>query len=276
MASYVKRLSYFVIASIRENCSVGIVDSHPELDVRGFTASLMPGQIAPALFQALPDVIFWVKAANGRFVYVNQAFCHEVANLSEEEVLGLRDDDIFPPTLAKVFLKGDQEVLASRKAKINKLELVPNRMGGVEWRATSKIPLQDTDGEWVGTAGISRKMGYGERSSTSGGHHKLEVIVEAIHENLHRSVSIVDLAEAASVSVSTLERLFRDHMNTTPRKFMLQVKMSAACDWLMNSEMQVKEIATRLGYQEHGNFTRSFNKLMGMSPSAYQEFYKKK
>ena len=102
------------------------------------------------------------------------------------------------------------------------------------------------------------------------------MIVEAIHENLHRSVSIVDLAEAASVSVSTLERLFRDHMNTTPRKFMLQVKMSAACDWLMNSEMQVKEIATRLGYQEHGNFTRSFNKLMGMSPSAYQEFYKKK
>jgi len=249
---------------------------HPELDTKGFTANLMPGQIAPALFQALPDVIFWIKDAEGRFVYVNQAFCHEVAKMSAEEVLGLKDDDIFPPTLAKVFLLGDQKVLAAREARLNKLELLPNRMGGVEWRSTSKIPLQDAQGHWVGTAGISRKMGYSERPPTSGGQHKLEVIVAAIHENLQQSVSITSLAKAASVSVSTLERLFREHMDTTPRKFILQVKMSAACDWLMNTEMQVKEIANTLGYEEHGNFTRAFTKLMGMSPRAYQEFYKKK
>ena len=248
----------------------------PDLDAKGFTASLMPGQIAPALFQALPDVIFWIKDEDGRFMYVNQAFCYEVGKSSEEEMHGLRDDDVFPPTLAKVFRRGDKEVLVSRKAHLNKPELVPSRMGGVEWRTTSKIPLQDKEGNWVGTAGISRKMGYGERPPTSGGHQRLEAIVAVIHKNLHKSVSVADLSDAASISVSTLERLFREHMNTTPRKFILQVKMSAACDWLMNSEMQVKEIANRLGYQEHGNFTRAFTKLMEMSPSAYQEFYKKK
>ena len=247
-----------------------------ELNAKGFTANLMPGQIAPALFQALPDVIFWIKDSVGRFVYVNQAFCHEVAKMSEGEVLGLKDDDVFPPALAKVFLRGDQQVLESRKAILNKPELVPNRMGGVEWRATSKIPLQDIKENWVGTAGISRKMNYGERLPTSGGQHKLEVIVGAIHENIQQRVSIASLAEAASISVSTLERLFRDHMDTTPRKFMLQVKMSAACDWLMNTEMHVKEIATGLGYEEHANFTRAFTKTMGMSPRAYQKFYKKR
>ncbi|MBK1830639.1 AraC family transcriptional regulator [Verrucomicrobiaceae bacterium R5-34] len=251
------------------------MDEHPELDAKGFTATLMPGQIAPALFQALPDVIFWIKDAEGRFVYVNQAFCHEVAKMSEDEVLGLKDGDIFPPTLAKVFLRGDQRVLKSRKPKLNKPELLPNRMGGVEWRSTSKIPLQDLEGNWVGTAGISRKTGYSEQLPTSGGQRKLSVIVAAIHDNLQHQVSITSLAQAASISVSTLERLFREHMDTTPRQFILQVKMSAACDWLMNTEMQVREVANALGYEEHANFTRAFTKLMGMSPRAYQEFYKK-
>ncbi len=247
-----------------------------DIDFKGFISCLMPGQIAPALFQALPDVIFWIKDAEGRFVYVNQAFCHEVAQLSEQEVLGLRDDDIFPKNSAKVYRRGDREVLESQQARLNKPELVPSRMGGVEWRATSKIPLQDTEGQWIGTAGISRKMGYGERPPTSGGHQRLDAIVAVIHENLHRSLSVADLADAASISVSTLERLFREHMNTTPRQFILQVKMSAACEWLINTEMQVKEVSSRLGYREHGNFTRAFTKLMEMSPSSYQKLYKKK
>ena len=248
----------------------------PELYAKGFTEKLMPGQIAPALFQALPDVIFWVKDRDGRFVYVNQAFCHEVAKLPEEKVIGLKDNDIFPPTLAKVFLRGDQDVIESQKARLNKPELVPNRMGGVEWRTTSKIPLQGIEGDWVGTAGISRKMGYGERPPTSGGQYKLEVIVSVIHENLQQQITVSGLAASAAISVSTLERLFREHMDTTPRKFILQVKISTACDWLMNTEMQVKEIASSLGYEEHANFTRAFTKLMGMSPRAYQEFYKKR
>ena len=247
---------------------------HPELHAKEFTKNLMPGQIAPALFQALPDVIFWIKDSEGRFVYVNQAFCHEVARLPEEKVLGLTDADVFPPTLAKVFSSGDQEVLRSRQPHLNKPELVPNRMGGVEWRTTSKVPLQGRNGDWVGTAGISRKMSYSERLPTSGGQHKLEVIVSEIHENLQKRVSISNLAEAASISVSTLERLFRTHMDTTPRQFILQVKISAACDWLMHTDMQVKEIATALGYEEHSNFSRAFTKLMGMSPRAYQTFYK--
>ncbi len=62
------------------------MDELPRVNFEGFAARLMPGQIAPALFQALPDVIFWMKDDEGRFVYVNQAFCLEIAEgyLQEE------------------------------------------------------------------------------------------------------------------------------------------------------------------------------------------------
>ena len=235
----------------------------------------MPGQIATALFQVLPDVIFWIKDKDGRFVYVNKAFCHDMAVMSSVQMVGLKDEDIFPKELAKVFQRGDEEVLASGVPMWDKSELVSNRLGQVEWRSTSKIPLCDVSGKWIGTAGISRKMGRVDESLGPTRHHKIAIIVEAIYEHLDKRIGVAELAVAAAVSVSTLERLFKEHMNTTPRQFILQVKMSAACDRLINSGLQVKEIAASLGYEEHANFTRAFTKVMAMSPRSYQRFYKR-
>ncbi|MBT8045399.1 MAG: AraC family transcriptional regulator [Verrucomicrobiae bacterium] len=243
--------------------------------VEEFVSRLTPGQIAPALFQALPDVIFWIKDGEGRFVYVNKAFSYEVANRDATELIGLRDEDIFPPELAKNYQIDDEAVLSSGEALWNKSELTPTRSGGVEWRSTSKIPLQSLEGQWVGTAGISRRMGHDEGLPMPTRHHKLAVIVAAIYQHLEKGISITELAKAASVSISTLERLFKEHMNTTPRRFIMQVKMSAACDRLLNTGMQVKEVAGSLGYDDHANFTRAFTKEMGMSPKAYQKFYQK-
>ncbi|MBT8037388.1 MAG: AraC family transcriptional regulator [Verrucomicrobiae bacterium] len=251
------------------------VEAPPEYDFEGFSSRLMPGQIAPALFQALPDVFFWIKDEDGRFMYMNKAFCHEVAMGDVSELVGLKDEDVFPSVLAMNYQRGDEEVLESGVAFWNKSELIPTRTGGVEWRSTSKIPLKDVDGNWVGTAGISRRMGHVEGVPMPTRHHKLAVIVAAIYQHLEKGVSIVALAKAATVSVSTLERLFKEHMNTTPRRFIMQVKMSAACDRLLNSGMRVKEIAVSLGYDEHANFTRAFTKEMGMSPRSYQKHYKK-
>lgn len=274
MGSAVKVLSFFVIDVFGVKSHSWAVDELSDVKLNQFTSRLRPGQIATALFQALPDVIFWIKDQGGRFVYVNKAFCHDVGVIDALEIIGLKDEDLFPRELAEVFQRGDEEVLGSGTPMWNKSELGSNRLGEVEWRATSKIPLCDVDGEWIGTAGVSRKMGRVDKSLGPTRHQKIAVIVETIYEHLDKRIGVAELAEAASVSMSTLERLFKEHMNTTPQQFILQVKMSAACDRLINSGMQVKEVAASLGYDEHANFTRAFTKVMGMSPRSYQRFYK--
>jgi len=269
----VKNLSFFVIEVVCLLAQCVGVDELSDVNFVEFSEQLKPGQISTALFQALPDVLFWIKNKDGRFVYVNKAFCHDVAVKEAGEIVGLRDEDLFPSELALVFKQGDEEVLRSREAMWNQSELVPNRLGQIEWRSTSKIPLQNVEGDWVGTAGISRKMGRGAEVVLPGPHQKMALIVEAVYGNLERRLGVSELAAAASVSVSTLERLFKEHMNTAPQRFMLQVKMSAACDRLINSGMQVKEIAVSLGYEEHANFTRAFTKVVGMAPRSYQRYY---
>ena len=247
------------------------MDDLSENTTNGFLESLKSGQISTALFQALPDVIFWIKDKEGRIVYANRAFCHGVSVKESGELLGLRDEDLYPKELAEVFQKDDEDVLRTGVAIWNKTELLPNRLGLIEWRSTSKIPLQNLSGKWIGTAGISRKMGQGGVGGSS--EQTIVSIVETVYNNLDQITSISRLAQAAAISMSTLERLFKKHMNTTPRKFILQVKMSAACDHLMNTQMQVKEIAASLGYEEHANFTRAFTNEIGMSPRAYKKYY---
>ena len=64
-----------------------------------FVRTLRPGQIALGLFEALPDVLFWIKDRQSRFVFVNRAFS-ELVRRKPEDFLSKTDTDIFPDEIA--------------------------------------------------------------------------------------------------------------------------------------------------------------------------------
>jgi PAS domain S-box-containing protein len=239
-----------------------------------FFKNLLPGQVGLTLFQALPDIIFWVKDIQGRFVYVNQAFVDGCPLTSPDEVVGKSDLDLFPPELAAVFRNDDMSVTTSGEAVWNKQELVLNSKGGVEWRATSKVPLQSIDGKVVGSAGISRPLGHSEGCPVPSQHREMSAIVGAIYKCLDRDLRVAEIAEAANTSVSTLERTFKEHMGTTPKKFITQAKISTACEKLINTNLSVKEVSASVGFTDNASFTRSFKRLMGQSPTEYRIAYR--
>lgn len=238
-----------------------------------FIGRLTPGQVAFPLFQALPDVIFWVKDLHGRFVYVNKSFIDNCQTIHEGKIEGKTDLDIFPTGLAAVFRNDDMQVIKSGVAVWNKQELVYQTNGGVEWRATSKIPLEDVSGAIVGTAGISRPLGHMEGCPVPSQYHEISAIVGAIYQCLDRDIRVAEIATAANISVSTLERAFKEHMGTTPKKFIAQAKISSACEKLVSTKLSVKEISAKLGFTDNASFTRSFKRLMGLAPTEYRETY---
>lgn len=238
-----------------------------------FFKQLMPGQIGLTLFQALPDVIFWVKDIQGKFVYVNQGFLDGCTQLSMEQIIGKSDLDLFPTAVAAVFRNDDLNVVTSGEAVWNKRELVCNGRGGVEWRATSKVPLVNHEQKVYGTAGISRPLGHAEGCPVPSQHREMSAVVAAIYQCLDRELRVSEIAEAANISVSTLERTFKEHMGTTPKKFITQAKISTACERLISSDLSVKEISASVGFTDNASFTRSFKRLMGLSPTEYRGAY---
>lgn len=237
-----------------------------------FVSTLKPGQIALGLFEALPDVLFWIKDRQSRFICVNRAF-GDLVRRPPEEFIGKTDADVFPAEIARTFIRDDQRLFETAEPILNKMELVTRKAGGIEWRMTSKIPLFSTDDELVGTSGISRRLDQREGHPLPAPYRALSRLVDFVHDHVDQTLSVDELARQAGMSISTLERRFRSHLGTSPKRFILHAKIAAACERLLNTPMSVGEIAESLGYHEHASFTRAFTSVMHMSPTAYRKYY---
>lgn len=248
------------------------LEVHVSPDFESFVSTLRPGQIALGLFEALPDILFWIKDRQSRFVFVNRAFS-DLVRRKPEDFIGKTDTDIFPDEIARTFLQDDQGVFDTGKSILNKMELVTRRAGGIEWRMTSKVPLFSLEGDLVGTSGISRRLDQREGHPLPAPYRALSKLVDFVHDHVDQTLSVDELARQAGMSISTLERRFRSHLGTSPKRFILHAKIAAACDRLLNTPMSVGEIAESLGYHEHASFTRAFTSVMHMSPTAYRKYY---
>ena len=247
--------------------------TQPDSRFTKFTAKLQPGQIALGLFEALPDVMFWVKDEQGIIVFANRAYA-QLLQRTPDDLVGETDESLFPPTMAQFFKADDERILESSKPLQNKLEIVTRPGGGIEWRMTSKIPLFGANNQIMGTAGVSRRLEHGEGPPLPTPQRAISELIDQIHQNLGSDINIQMLAQQAGMSVSSLERRFRQFLGTTPRKYLVRARIADACDKLLNTTLSIGQIANSLAYQEHASFTRAFISIMHMSPKDYRAFYR--
>jgi PAS domain S-box-containing protein len=240
---------------------------------REFTSELRSGQIALGLFEALPDIMFWIKDREGIIIFANRAYA-QMLRRTPDDLVGESDASLFAPTMANFFQTDDETVLRTKEPLHNKLEIITRPEGGIEWRMTSKIPLFNEGGHVIGTAGISRRLEHGEGPPLPTPHRAISELIDKIHENLGAELTVQSLALQAGMSVSSLERRFRQYLGTTPKRYLVHARMAVGCDRLLNTTLGVGQIATSLGYQEHASFTRAFISVMHMSPKEYRDYYR--
>ncbi|MDB4518193.1 AraC family transcriptional regulator [Akkermansiaceae bacterium] len=239
----------------------------------GFIGRLRSGQIALGLFEALPEVMFWLKDETGIIIFANRA-CSDVLRSKPENLVGKTDHDLYPRAMADVYQSDDKKVFRTGKAMHNKLELLTRPGGAIEWRMASKIPLFDLNDTVIGTAGISRRLEHGEGPPLPTPHRAISELIDHVNEHLEEPITVQDLAQRASMSVSSLERRFRQYLGTTPKRYLVHARIAAACDLLLNTTLSIGQIASSLTYQEHASFTRAFASVMHMSPKDYRQFYR--
>lgn len=99
---------------------------------------------------------------------------------------------------------------------------------------------------------------------------RLADIVPWIATNLHRRITMEDVARRANLGCRQLCRRFKATFGTTPVHFIESLRMKEAQRRLTMSE-STKGVALSLGYQSPHVFRRAFERAFGVSPSAYRE-----
>jgi PAS domain S-box-containing protein len=110
-----------------------------------------------SLIDNLPDYIY-VKDRQYRYAIDNIAHRRFLGAAREEEVVGKRITDFFPPELVEQFARDDQRIIEGGQLLLNREEALVDREGRKRWHSTTKVPLRNNAGEVIGLVGISRDI----------------------------------------------------------------------------------------------------------------------
>lgn len=95
-----------------------------------------------------------------------------------------------------------------------------------------------------------------------------------IQENIHKNISINDVANTACITNSYMARLFKQNFGVSPLHYINQKKIDKAQLLLLTDNCNIKELAYILGYNDHSYFIRLFKKHTGMTPQEYRTVHK--
>jgi len=106
--------------------------------------------------------------------------------------------------------------------------------------------------------------------SASGTVEKVAQAIVHMSEHLDEPPRMSALAALANLSQAHFSVLFKEQTGCSPRDYLHLLRIHRACQLLQNPALSVKEVATRLGYQDQFHFSRQFKAFQGMSPSEYR------
>ena len=237
-----------------------------ELDAHSFF-SRSPMSELLKMYDLLPDVLFWVKNEQGQIVHANQFFIEHIGVRTLEQVLGLTDYDFAPSQLAKQYVEDDKRVLRGELVT-DRLEMNSTEGGGVAWFTTTKRPLHNSDGEIIGSYGVTRHL---EKTSVALiGIEGLKVPVNYIRNNYMNEISVQTLAQISHLSVSALERRFQKFLSKTPKQFIIDVRLENARRLLVESTLPISLVAEQSGFVDPSYFSRRFKRKFALLPSEFR------
>lgn len=92
-----------------------------------------------------------------------------------------------------------------------------------------------------------------------------------VEQNISNAdIGVGDMAEAAAVSRSGLQRKMKQILGVTPLDFLREARIKHACRLLSTTQMSVSEVAYSSGFSDPKYFSRCFKASVGKSPSEYK------
>jgi AraC family L-rhamnose operon transcriptional activator RhaR len=107
-----------------------------------------------------------------------------------------------------------------------------------------------------------------KQSST---RNKLEHVFKYINSHYNESLKVEELAAIVPISVTHLQRLFKQIVGQTITEYVQSLRISKSCELLRNTAESIPEISKMVGYNDLTFFHALFKKKTGTTPYQYRK-----
>lgn len=96
-------------------------------------------------------------------------------------------------------------------------------------------------------------------------------LVDSFAEKPEQSIKIEELSSQLNISPSHFRAEFFKLYGEPPQRYLLRLRMKAACQLLESGQLPIKSISANLGYDDISYFYRHFKKLVKTTPLQYRQ-----
>lgn len=105
------------------------------------------------------------------------------------------------------------------------------------------------------------------QARSGGRSEKLASALRIMRGCVENPILTSDIARQVGITTRQLERLFGKHLNTSPKRYMLDLRLDRARLLLLQTEMPVIEVALACGFENSGHFARAYRTAFGIAPA---------
>ena len=98
----------------------------------------------------------------------------------------------------------------------------------------------------------------------------IKMAKQYIENNFQFAIKVTDIANALSLSPNYLANIFKEILQTSPKKYLIYYRILKATQLLVEDNLSIKEIAKRVGYDNPLHFSAEFKRLKNVSPKSYR------
>ena len=97
-------------------------------------------------------------------------------------------------------------------------------------------------------------------------------VEQYILDNVNNQITTEDIAKEVNYSEAYITRIFKKKFGLSPHAFLVNQKINAAKNKLLNSKNQdISQLAVEVGFYDQSHFTNTFKRYFSLTPKQYQK-----
>ncbi|MFA3917391.1 GlxA family transcriptional regulator [Ruegeria hyattellae] len=121
----------------------------------------------------------------------------------------------------------------------------------------------------VRDASAAQRVSLQSRNGMRNAH--LSKAIKIMRARTDRAISPTAIADEIGISTRQLERLFGRYLNTSPKKYHMELRLERARNLLIQSEASIIDIAVSCGFESAGHFARVYRAAYGLPPTQQRD-----